>query len=111
MISFNSGDSKSTASLTQKYLRVDLVTPSRQYIGGTVDVTRLCSTCFRIRVVIFVFEWVSYERLESNSNHVPQASQTVFAVVHTLEDIDESYEYLESHVKEVLVRKDRVDWT
>ena len=52
--------------------------------------------------------------IESNSTlelHVPQASQTVFAVVHTLEDIDESYEYLESHVKEVLVRKDRVDWT
>ena len=59
-------------------------------------------------MVIFVFEWVSYERLE---HHVPQASQTVFAVVHTLEDIDESYEYLESHLKEVLVRKDRVDWT
>ena len=35
----------------------------------------------------------------------------VCCVVHTLEDIDESYEYLESHVKEVLVRKDRVDWT
>ena len=44
VMSFNSGESNSTASLTQKNLRVDDVTPSRQWTGGTVDVTRLWRT-------------------------------------------------------------------